>query len=220
MGTSHKKTGARPETLARRQSILQAATEVFGIRGYANGTLQEIADQVGMTHAGILHHFGSKDQLLLEVLAYRDQRDVAHMAGQHIPGGLDLFRHLVHTAYLNAQRAGIVQTFAVLSGESVTEGHPAAQFFRDRYSVLRGELAEAFEQVCHERGILDPGPIAHASAGILAVMDGLQIQWLLNPEAVDLAPATEFAIEAIVAGVLHPHTGDLAGPSSDVDPVG
>lgn len=198
-----RRTGTRPETQARRQRILKAATDVFGSKGYANGTLAEIAEQVGMTHAGILHHFGSKDQLLLEVLTYRDQTDVEHLMERHIPGGLDLFRHLIRTAYANAQRAGIVQAFAVLSGESVTDDHPARNYFTLRYSTLRGEIVDAFAEVCKERGISEPGPVKHASASILAVMDGLQVQWLLDP-TVDLAEATEFAIEAIVAGVLYP----------------
>jgi len=41
-------------------------------------------------------------------------------------------------------------------------------------------------------------------AEIVAVMDGLQIQWLLDPEAVDLAGSTAFAIEAILAAVVSP----------------
>lgn len=50
----------------------------------------------------------------------------------------------------------------------------------------------------------EPDTIAAASAAILAVMDGLQLQWLLHPDAVDLADASAFAIRAIVNGVLHP----------------
>jgi hypothetical protein len=34
-------------------------------------------------------------------------------------------------------------------------------------------------------------------------MDGLQLQWLLDPGAIELADATAFAIRAIVNGVLH-----------------
>jgi hypothetical protein len=41
-------------------------------------------------------------------------------------------------------------------------------------------------------------------------MDGLQVQWLLDPGAVDLARATEFAIEAIVSAVLSPAPSPLA----------
>jgi len=209
MATLRRQPRSRPETLARRREILDAAVEVFGSKGYANGTLVEIADQVGMTHAGILHHFGTKDQLLLEVLRYRDETDVADLEEQHIPDGMPLFRHLVRTAILNARRAGIVQTFVVLSAESVTDDHPARAFFEARYQQLRGEVAHAFQVVCRERGVTTPATIAHASAGILALMDGLQVQWLLAPGSVDLAGATEFGIEAIVSSVLDPRPSQL-----------
>jgi len=195
---------SRPETLIRRREILDASVDIFGAKGFTGGTLQEIADQVGMTHAGILHHFGSKDQLLLEVLVHRDETDVAHLEGQHIPDGLALFRHLVKTAFLNAERAGIVQAYAVLSAESVTDDHPGREFFQDRYRNLRAEVTQAFQVVCAERGIDNAQNVADASAAILAVMDGMQVQWLLEPTAVDLGRASEFAIEAIVASVLRP----------------
>jgi AcrR family transcriptional regulator len=192
----------RQETIQRREDILKAALQTFGSKGYNKAPLTEIADQVGMTHTGVLHHFGSKDKLLLEVLSYRDETDVAHLAGKHIPGGIDLFGHLVRTALLNSQRAGIVQAYAVLSAESVTDDHPAREFFRGRYATLRGEVRTAFEEVCDAEGVTDRSKIDDGSAAILAVMDGLQVQWLLAPDEVDLARSTEFAIRAILAGVL------------------
>lgn len=210
MVETRRRPRSRPETLVRRQEIIDAAVEIFGAKGFGGGTLQEIADQVGMTHAGILHHFGSKEALLLEVLTRRDEIDVADLADQHIPGGMELFRHLVRTAFANARRAGIVQAFAVLSAESVTSDNPGRRYFEDRYRTLRGEVVEAFRQVCRERGVAESARIAEAAAGIIAVMDGLQVQWLLDPTAVDLGDASQFAIEAIVSAVIEPRESPLA----------
>ncbi|HEY9324698.1 MAG TPA: TetR/AcrR family transcriptional regulator [Agromyces sp.] len=209
MAGQRRQTRSRPETIARRKEIVKIAAEVFGAKGYNAGTLGDIAEQAGMTHAGILHHFGSKDQLLLEVLTYRDETDVEDLEERHIPGGEELFRHLVRTAIKNAERAGIVQSFVVLSAESVTDDHPAREFFASRYTTLRGEIAHAFAVMCDERGIDQPAVVADAAASILAVMDGLQVQWLLERRAVDLGRATEFAIEAIVASVLSPQPSPL-----------
>lgn len=192
----------REETARRREEILRAAMATFGAKGYYNGSLVEVAEQVGMTHAGVLHHFGSKDQLLIEVLEYRDRTDVEHLEGQHIPPGLDLFRHLVATARLNAQRPGIVQTYAVLSAESVTDDHPGQEWFRARYQVLRATVVEALELVCAPDDRPSDADMDAAAASILAVMDGLQVQWLLERDAVDLAHATAFAIEAILAAAV------------------
>jgi AcrR family transcriptional regulator len=197
-------TRSRPATALKRTEILKAAIETFGAKGSTNGTLADIAEQVGMTHAGVLHHFGSKQNLLLEVLAYRDHSDVEALADQHIPGGPELFLHLVRTAYSNALRPGIVQVYTVLSSESVTEDHPGRRYFEERYRVLRGEIRDAFELLCAQQDVTDPDTIDMASASILAVMDGLQLQWLLDPAALDLGAATEFAIRAIVTEVLRP----------------
>lgn len=195
---------ARPATRAKREQILRAAVETFGSKGYTNGTLADIADQVGMTHAGVLHHFGSKQKLLLEVISYRDHADLEHVGTDHMPDGADLFVHLVETAFANARRPGIVQVFTVLTGESVTDDHPAHDYFQNRYRVLRQDVEEAFRVFCAQQGVSDEAAIAVAAASILAVMDGLQLQWLLEPEVVDLGEATRFAIRAIVNGVVRP----------------
>lgn len=204
MTTAVNSTGPRPETERKRREILHAAAETFGAKGSTNGTLADIADQVGMTHAGVLHHFGSKQNLLLEVLEFRDRDDVAHLEQQQMPTGAGLFSHLVGTALRNELRPGIVQVFTVLSAESVTDGHPARAYFEHRYRTLRSDVEGAFRALCAEEGVTDPRRVDHAAAAILAAMDGLQLQWLLDPSAVELAAATEFAIQAIVNEVLRP----------------
>jgi AcrR family transcriptional regulator len=202
----------RPSRAERREEILRAATRVFGSKGYHAGSLVDVAEQVGITHAGVLHHFGSKDKLLWEVLEYRDRVDVEHVEGKHIPGGLDLFRHLLTTARINAERRGIVQAYAVLTGESVTDGHPAAQWVTHRFFVLRGEIADAVQQVATERGTdVEREDAERAASAIIGVMDGVQVQWLLDPARVDLADATAFAIEAILAAVLTGGTERVVG---------
>ena len=59
-------------TAQRRRAVLEAALAVFSERGFNKASLTEIADRAGMTHAGVLHHFGSKEQLLVDVLRFRD----------------------------------------------------------------------------------------------------------------------------------------------------
>ena len=195
----------REETARKREEILRAAVQVFGSKGYTKGSLADIADQVGMTHAGVLHHFGSKDQLLLDVLAYRDATDVEHLEGRHIPGGLMLFRHLVKTARLNEDRPGIIQAFAVLSAESVTDDHPAKEYFRRRYSTLREEVREALTTICDPEDPPGDHQVDSAASAIIAVMDGLQIQWLLEPSVISLAESSEFAIDAILVAAIQGH---------------
>ncbi len=188
--------GERKSTPERRAEIVRAAAKTFGTKGYQKGSLIDIAAQVGMTHAGVLHHFGSKEQLLIAVLEYRDQEDLEALAEQKMPEGVHLFWHLTRTAAANAQRAGIVQTYAAITGESVTENHPARGFVVNRFALLRSYIEEALRAVCGPD--LPDDVCTHAASSIIGVMDGIQLQWLLDEDAVDLPEATRFAIEAIL----------------------
>lgn len=199
MTRTDKRRGPRPATTARRQEILKAASEVFGTKGYSSGSLGDIAERVGMTHAGILHHFGSKENLLLETLNYRDKQDLEHLADQSIPDGEELFRHLVHTALNNQQRPGLVQAFVVQSAESVAKDHPTRDHYRSRYESLRRWVERAFMSMCSEHSVQDAARIRYGAAAILAVMDGLQVQWLHAPDEIELSANTQFAIDAIVS---------------------
>ena len=88
----------------------------------------------------------------------------------------------------NAMRPGIVQTFSALLGESVTEGHPAREFFTRRYVQVRGSMADVLRD---EYGDRLPGGLTPEQAAplLVAVLDGLQYQWLLDPGAVDMPEA-------------------------------
>lgn len=196
MAAADRVAKPRASTAAKRELILDSAMAVFGAKGFNNGSLLEIADQAGMTHAGVLHHFGSKDQLLIAVLEHRDQADVAHLEGQHPPVGKELLQHLVATTELNSTRAGIVLTYAVLSAEAVTEGHPAQEYFRDRFTGLRGMIAEGFREVAPPD--VAEAKLWQAASAVIGAMDGLQVQWLLDPDAVDM-PET---VAAVIGGMV------------------
>jgi AcrR family transcriptional regulator len=189
-------TNPRPATAEKRQRILEAAMSIFATRGYNNGSLVEIGEAAGVSHTGVMHHFGSKDQLLIAMLEYRDDSDVAELEGKHIPDGAALFEHLVRTVRLNTERPGVVQLYTVLSADSVTDGHPAQEYFRARFVGLRDMVKGALRDVAPTAS---DTRIDVAASTIIATMDGLQVQWLLDPEAVDMAEAVQLSITAVIA---------------------
>jgi AcrR family transcriptional regulator len=178
----------RSDSGQRRAEIIQAATEVIAERGYRGATLAAVAERVGLTQQGLMHHFPTKEALLVAVLDARDQWDMASAAlalrGERA-WPLDIVAELVE---YNATRPGIVQAFTVLVGDSVTDGHPAQDHFRERYARVRAGGAEALRAAYGDRlpGGLTP---ERAATLLIAAMDGLQIQWLLDPGAVDMPAA-------------------------------
>ncbi|MFE9041313.1 TetR/AcrR family transcriptional regulator [Streptomyces sp. NPDC012421] len=175
---------ARTRSEERRAEILRAALEVIAERGYRGATLGSVAERVGLTQQGLLHYFPTKEALLVAVLEERDRWDTS--GGRDREGWrLDLLDSLVE---YNAMRPGIVQTFSALLGESVTDGHPAREFFTERYAQVRASMTEVLRLEFGER--LPGGLTPERAAPLLtAVMDGLQYQWLLDPSAVDMPGA-------------------------------
>jgi AcrR family transcriptional regulator len=188
----------RPQakTAERSRAILEAAMSVFGANGYNKGTLSEVAEQVGMTHAGVLHHFGSKEGLLIALLQYRDGEAVAGVGARNQVEGPPFLAHLMQTVEENTRRPGGVQTYAVLSGESVTDGHPAQDYFRDRYDTLRDKLAGVLDEVTGGRA--EPSELRDSASALIAVMDGMQLQWLLEPGSVDMPRILGLVLDDLV----------------------
>ncbi|MER6950583.1 TetR/AcrR family transcriptional regulator [Nonomuraea sp. NPDC000554] len=169
---------------SRREEILLAALDVFAERGYTGASIASIAERVGLSQQGLLHYFPSKDRLLAEVLRLRDERnlDVLVLPGEGGAITLDTVAALVE---YNAQRRGIVQSFTVLSAESVIEDHPAKDFFKQRYGTSRAWMAEVIRAELGDE--LPAGLTPEQAAPLMfAVMDGLQLQWLLAPDQIDM----------------------------------
>jgi AcrR family transcriptional regulator len=172
---------ARAKSAERRAEIVRAALEVIAERGYRGASLAAVAERVGLTQQGLLHYFPTKDALLVAVLEERDQWDAVPDSRWRI----DLLASLVE---YNAMRPAIIQTFSALLGESVTEGHPARDYFTARYARVRASMAGVLRAEYGDT--LPNGLTPERTAPLLvAVMDGLQYQWLLDPESVDMPGA-------------------------------
>ena len=185
---------------ARRQLILDEATALFGEVGYRAASLREIATRVGISHPGLLHHFPAKQALLLAVLEHRDAVDAERFGLDHLQG-VELLRHMVDLVEFNATRPGIVELYCVLSAESTALDHPAHAFFVSRYARSVEQCAGGFEGA-QAAGLLRPGIDPDAAArAFVALMDGLQVQWLLDRDSVDMAAVLRATLaQLVVAG--------------------
>jgi AcrR family transcriptional regulator len=190
--------GEYAKSAGRRQEILQAGVHVFSSSGYRNGSIREIADRVGMSQAGLLHHFASKSELLEAVLIQRD--DVARermVLNDGWPRGTDLLRGMVELVRNNANTPGLVALYTVLSAEATSPEHPAHQYFRNRYDFVLDMIRTGLEET-RDVGMLRDGIDPDGAARLfVAIMDGLQIQWLLDP-GFDMATEVERFAQSLV----------------------
>jgi AcrR family transcriptional regulator len=184
--TTSRARGEYAKSAQRRQQIVDAAVGVFSSAGYRKGSLRDVADKVGLSQAGLLHHFPSKEHLLEAVLTWRDG-ETAKQMGQPFPEGLDFLRALVQTAQYNATTPELVELHVIVSAEGTSKDHPVRGYFVGRYAWIHELTRRAFERAAGD-GQLRPGTdCASAARTLIALMDGLQIQWLLDRDGVDMA---------------------------------
>jgi AcrR family transcriptional regulator len=173
----------------RRLQIVEAATQMFAQAGYRGTGLAGIAAEVGLTQAGLLHHFGNKEALLEAVVRHRSEQDAPLIEQIIGDGGVDMLDRLHLLAEHNVQRAGLSLLFTVLVAENLRPEHPAHEFFLLRYRQIRRAIAIALS-AGQERGeIRRDIDLDAVSARIVSGLDGLQSQWLLDPDEVDLVEA-------------------------------
>jgi AcrR family transcriptional regulator len=176
--------GPYKKTAARQQEILDAALAVFGRLGYRNGSIREIAEAVGISQAGLLHHFENKDALLTAVLRHRD--DMSKALYSPVPG-IGTLVSTVKVAEFNMTHRGTTELYCVLSAEATTADHPAYQYFTERYAWLRSVFTAALRAMAVSGQLRDGIDPVVAARSALALMDGLQTQWLLDEDSVDMA---------------------------------
>ena len=174
-----------------RQQILDKAVQLFAEKGYRATSLREVAAAAGLTQTGLLRHFPEKASLLKGVL---DRRDFEVIGRLHLniaaPDGEEWMRSLIASARHNASQPQLVQLFATLAAEATSPDHPAHHYFQRRYRLVRRTLTAALKDL-NSKGLLKQTGLSPEETAelIAAVSDGLQVQWLLEPESMDLVAA-------------------------------
>jgi len=176
----------------RKQRILAVAQRLLARNGGRGTTLGQIAQEAGVTPAGLLHHFESKEQLLHAVLDARDADDEANAdrAG-------DILEELERVTERFRRSPGLIGIFTVLLSENLDPDAPLHVRFLNRYRAAVDTVAEGIRRGQRDgryRTDLDPAVKARE---IVAFLYGMETSWLLDPSI----PLTE---------VFHEYTSSLA----------
>jgi AcrR family transcriptional regulator len=160
----------------RKQRILAVAENLLARNGWRNTSLAQIAKEAGVSAAGLLHHFESKEQLLHAVLDARDFDDDTHAdrAG-------DLLANITAVAARFDRAPELVGTFTVLLVENIQPDAPLHDRLVARQQAAVGIVADSIRRGQADgryRSDFDP---AVKAVEILAFVNGMETAWLLDP---------------------------------------
>lgn len=185
--------GIYPKGVARRDEILDRALELVGSKGYSNVSLRDIAERVGVRPAALLHYFDSKEELFTEILRRRDERDEMSPSAESASASREAYLQIVRH---NADVPGLIALYSRLAVDAADPDHPAHSFF-----VARNEMQLQFtNEFAGGHGDVPAGmplSVDMTTRIMVAVTDGLQLQWLIDPD-VDMAATIDALLEVLV----------------------
>jgi AcrR family transcriptional regulator len=194
-GAARVERGPYRKGVQRRQEIVRAAAQVFAERGYNGGSLHE---RVGISSAALVQYFGTKERLLAAVLEEwaRESRP-SRADGLR---GTAWIRSVREAMVYNVAHRGLVELFLTLTAEASNPGHPARAFVQHRYATVVTEHVQHLHEAVADGEIAPMGEVELEQEARLLVagMDGIELQWLLDPR-VDLLELFDRFLEATLA---------------------
>ena len=135
----NKKQQASLET---SKKILAIARKHFSLKGYAEASLEEIVDELGMTRGALYHHFGNKKALFIAVLA-QIQSELGSYVEQNALEAHDSWEQLVEGCVAFVRFATLTENkrILLLDGPNVVEWKEwRRQDESNSFFHLRGQL--------------------------------------------------------------------------------
>lgn len=186
----------RPPRLTRDQQRLQtrarlliSALEVFEARGYAESSLEEIAERAGYTRKAIYSNFSGKSELLLELVERRFQSHIERIEGlldeATSPERKTIDIGSMFADYLSQEAAWgkLFHEFCSVASRDEQIGSRFRACFRARKQII----VRLLEDEARSRGIELTVPIERLVMGIFALFTGLSVERMIDPEEVDEA---------------------------------
>lgn len=167
--------------------MLEAARRLFSRQGFKGASLAAIAQEAGLTDAGLLYHFPTKNHLLLAVIAEGDREQDETLAQVRGARGLSLLARMAEFgADLEADPI-LTALDVTLSAEHLQDGSDINTYFVERYDNFRAMLAQAFREAAQAGDLRADLDAQLEAANMTAVLDGLRLQWLLSGGAISMA---------------------------------
>jgi AcrR family transcriptional regulator len=186
------------ESLQNRKAIVRNALELFANYGYTKTTLHAIAERVGLTRQGLLHHFQSKEGLFVEVINYERGWAEQQIAQLRPERGLKGLRSMA--VFLGSEPNALHLKFVhTIQGEAIHQDAPdyLVTYVQARLNSIRGNIEQQLREA-HSDGEIGDVDVPTLATMIVGTIVGLQTQWLAD-DAVQTEPAFDQLVALLAA---------------------
>lgn len=166
---------------ATRRAVLDAARSLFGAKGYAQTSVEEIAEAARVTKGAVYHHFAGKEALFRAVYAETEAEAQARAMSAAVPGAAPVDQIVaMMNAYLDATLDAEIRQITLVDGPAIV-GHELDETAQQApgYLALRSFLIKS---MTHGQLLaLDPDALIEVAGGLIWAA-GLLIARSADPE--------------------------------------
>lgn len=182
---------------AKRAEIKDAALTVLEREGEAGASMRVIAKEAGISLAGLMHYFPTRDRLLTEIQRDGDAKfeEWYRNSDADVDPGEALAQAMVDKA--NKPGSGTVY-LSLAAAAAVDPSHPAAQYLRGRYEWMRTVVADHVRRRQAAGAVPTHVDANFAATALISAADGIQIQWMSDP-SIDMGDHVRKVWEKLLA---------------------
>ncbi|RKE20667.1 ScbR family autoregulator-binding transcription factor [Streptomyces sp. TLI_171] len=179
-----------------RRAILEAAAEVFDLRGYDAAGTNEILARTGLTRGALYHHFASKEAIALAVLE-------AHNDGLAVPESTSRLQAVIDLGFAFADRLrtdAVLRASVRLAVEQTSLPRPTDTPYDQSRAVVRTLLTEA---AAHGETL--PGlDVTETSDVIIGSFTGVRVMSQVYTDRADLPERLTALWRVLLPGIASP----------------
>jgi TetR/AcrR family transcriptional repressor of bet genes len=187
MQATEKQVSYRRKSPAeRRRELIDAGIACLADGGMSGFTIDRICTQAGVSRGLINHHFQTKDELLLQIYAVMTE----HLLGEADSGNpmADLRAVIDLNFDERSFNAENLRAWLSVWGE-ISNNRPLFELHCERYQVYKARIEADLREIADTQGIsVEAG---RTSRQLIALIDGLWLEYCLHPEEFTLAMARE-----------------------------
>ena len=168
-----------------RAALLEAAVRCIHEKGYAHTTQRDLLATSGANPRSITYHFGSKERLMATALAetFRRRADPVLRAGELAGGSATRRFRDVFAALLDQLTADRELAYGLVEAVAQTRSEDLREVLAGHYELVRKRIAATIHAFLGEAYPAAGGDVEALSHVLLALVDGMVLQWLVDPDS-------------------------------------
>ncbi|GAB4339228.1 MAG: TetR/AcrR family transcriptional regulator [Calditrichia bacterium] len=192
----------------KQSEIIMAAIRVFGREGVVKAKMAEVAREAGIGKGTIYEYFRSKEELFgacFDFLFQKTEQEALQKLGSILDPVKRLKALVLETSRIYIEEYGdfisIMMDFWAEGIRKKNDGILQTMDLPRLYEEFRQLISGIIEEGKAAGRIKESVDSLYLASSIIAVLDGLMLQWMLDPKLIAFLPAVDIFMDSLLNGI-------------------